>query len=182
MLDLAKAPENLLKGSVVVEEKLNCFPTTFFLGKDKTACINAPKGISADVANYIRSIADRLAAGWTYFAGVPFGYPDKATHDLVLFDVSRPFGDERSGERSEYYVDWSHRNMIASSLEVDASPLIYEGKGGGVVSKTQLEIWRQNTPSRYGGGPVSGLIIKNYGEFGKDGRILMASLEGLCSF
>ncbi len=163
-----KGMELLLKGPVVIEEKLNVFPITF-QAEDNTVKVKAPKGLPAEAAEYLKSLDGRLIKGWVYYAGAPFGYPVKPRNGLVLFDVTKGLNN--------YYVGWSHRDLIADALEMDCPHVLYEGLDPKKPKLFDL-LYEE---SAFGGGKVSGIVIKNYEQFDKDGNVLMGKLEGLCS-
>ncbi len=165
---LNDAPANFFEGSVVVEEKLNVFPITFSVDDGKVSLI-AVRGAPATALDYIQDLADRLKPGWTYYAGTPYGYPEKPLNGIVLFDVER--------EHPQDFLDWSAKQMIASSLELGVPQLIYEGK----PMRYEGFMPFLETPSALGGGEVSGIVIKNYDALDSNGKVIMASMEGFPS-
>jgi hypothetical protein len=127
----------------------------------------------AVVALFVRAVEtatklfDKLHDEWTYRCE----YLAKPKHNTLSYDrIPKDYliiFDINTGNES--YLSYEEKKAEADRLGLECVPLLHTGKIG------SEEIFREllKTPSVLGGQLVEGVVIKNYGRFGRDGKALM---------
>jgi hypothetical protein len=190
-----RAIQDLLKGDVLVEEKID--GSQFSFGKFEeqvgvpTAIPNflevatesvikvrskgavmhpdAPEKMFTAAVDTVKRLADQLHVGWTYRAE----YLAKPRHNALAYDRV-PNGhviifDINSGE--EEFLSYEAKKQEAQRLGLEVVSLLYEG------TLTDIAEFRQflETTSILGGQKIEGVVIKpsTYNLYGRDKKVLM---------
>ena len=166
----------LFDGPVVVEEKVDGSQFNFGVYSGELRCRSkgcaqdpdGPDKMFQQAVDTAKALAPRLSDGWTYRAEYlskphhnSLAYDRVPKQNLILFDIDTGLeAYESPGEKAEE----------AEMLGLECVPvLLYAGKIKDFEQFKQL----LNTDSVLGGQKVEGLVIKNYGQFGRDGKVLM---------
>jgi len=168
--------ENLLKGTVIVEEKVDGSQFSFgkqgeqLFFKSRGAIVypeTAQKLFKAAV-NYIVSIKYLLKDGWTYRGEVlhaprhnTLTYSRVPRHNIVIFDIETDNGQN--------FLPPDFKDKAASYLDLETVPMFYKGY---ITHIDQLEMFLTQE-SFLGGCKIEGIVIKNYEQFGEDSKVLM---------
>jgi len=166
--------KDLFADPVVIEEKVDGSQISFqrvgdsvlFRSRNQAIDTNAAgmfeKGVQA-----ITQIASLLHEGWIYrgeFLAKPkhntLAYERVPHGHVILFDIDKELEDYATREELE---------LEAARIGLEAVPLLAQGL---VKTLEEFEALLQ-TPSILGGQLVEGIVIKNHGRFGKDGKALM---------
>jgi len=168
---------DLLKGEVIVEEKIDGSQFSFYKNeagelqcRSKGAQINmlAPEGMFEKAIETVKSLADKMRAGYTY-RGEYLQKPkhNALAHDrvpakhIILFDVN-------SGIES--YLTPEEKKVCADELGLELVKQIFCGKIDDVQQFRAL----LDNESVLGGQKIEGVVIKpkNYDLFGGDKKCL----------
>jgi hypothetical protein len=171
-----RAVADIFDGTVVIEEKIDGSQFSFgrigdrFFARSRSVEINLedPQKLFAPALDHLKGQIDAMPDGYV-FRGECVSKPrhntlayDRTPRGFVmLFDVDT--GGEFYDARKE---EWADR------LGIEAVPLIYQGI---ITGREQIDAMLERT-SVLGGQKIEGVVIKNYGKFGDDHRILMAKL------
>src|SRR5690348_8061248 len=181
-----RAAQDILKGPVVVQEKIDGSQFSFQAvdidtpGPQGTGVIMKSKGaqLFAETTDKLFRPAvdtvmgllaeDRLVPGWTYRGEVlakpkhnTLAYDRVPAGNIILFDID-------IGEES--YVLPSYLARYAQELGLESVPMFFEGM---VTSLEQVHGFL-DTVSVLGGTKIEGVVLKAYGKYGPDKKTLMA--------
>ena len=166
---------DILLDDVIVEEKVD--GSQFSFGVDETGEIRirskgivmnveAPEGMFQKAVATVKDLAPILHPGWTYrgeFLQQPkhnaLAYDRVPAHYIILFDVTTG---------TEEYMPRAQKEQEAARLGLEIVPVIFEGK------ITSLDFFKSllKQTSILGGQQIEGVVVKNAGRFGKDGKPL----------
>lgn len=165
---------DLLKDDVVVQEKVDGSQISFALideelhirSKNAEVFGDNPNDMFAKAVEVIYSLRDRMEPGYIYrgeYLRAPkhnaLEYGRHPKNHIVLFDV------ETGPSAFLPYVQVCNE---AAELGLEVIPLVYSGKA---QDAAQLHDWMKT--ESFLGGPLEGLVVKNYERFGRDGKVLM---------
>jgi hypothetical protein len=168
--------ENLLIGDVLVEEKID--GSQFGFGRRSDQLFFRSRGAqiypeTADklfkvAVDYICSIKDRLEEGYTYRGEVlhaprhnTLTYARIPKHNVVIFDIETAEG--------QHFMSPEGKALEAMKLDLEVVPVFYKGP---ITDAQGLKSLLEEN-SFLGGCKLEGIVIKNYDQFGKDGKVLM---------
>lgn len=172
-----RAVADLLRGPVIVEEKVDGSQITFGVidgelcvrSKGAEIFVDAPEGMFAKGVEAIKRVAHNLQAGWHYrgeYLSKPkhntLAYDRTPANHIVIFDIDRDgIGDFAPREVKEH---------AAGVLGFDCIPELYRGS---VNQETLTELLTRT--SYLGGQTIEGVVIKplNYDMWGPDKKVLM---------
>lgn len=171
-----KAITDLLLGRVVVQEKIDGSQISFgmFDGelriRSKAAIIDPenPEGMFRISVENIKAIANELRNGWTYRGE----YLQKPKHNalcydrvpdrhIILFDIN-------TGH--EEYLTPYEVSYEATTIGLESVPTIVTCEGADIDSAVVVDFLKRTSCL---GGPIEGVVIKNYGRFTPDGKAMM---------
>lgn len=173
------AVKDLLKGPVIVEEKIDGSQFTFFKRTDGTlACRSkgadvstfAPEGMFKAAVETLLPMVDRIPAGLTFrgeYLAKPkhnvLCYGRVPANHIIIFDV-------QPGE--EAYLPPEEKREAAAALGFETVPMLFSGR---ITSPEQVREFL-NRESCLGGPKIEGVVIKpaRYDLFGRDKKVLMA--------
>lgn len=168
-----RALERLLDGPVLVEEKVDGSQFSFGLFRDglRARSKGAQLNIVAPERMFERAIASiqtlDLHPGWTYrgeYLQKPkhnaLAYDRVPAKNVILFDINRGHED---------YLSPDEKAEEASRLGLEIVPAIYHGVLADLTTFRDVI----NRISVLGGQKVEGVVVKNYGQFGPDKKVLM---------
>jgi len=165
----------LLLDEVIVEEKID--GSQFSFGKDTDGVlhvrsknvvmdIDAPEGMFNKAVATVKALADLLTPGWTYrgeFLQQPkhnaLAYDRVPAQHIILFDITTG---------TEEYMGREAKEAEAARLGLEIVPLIFKGR---IDSLDFFKALFKQT-SILGGQQMEGVVVKNAGRFGKDGKPL----------
>lgn len=179
-----KAIRSIFEEPVWIEEKFDGSQASFgvidgelkFKSKNKLWNIHGPCEMFQEGVEYLKSIKDRLHEGWIYRAEYfqesqqnSIEYDRIPKNHFKLFDVMIGLEDymrpESGAETTDLYD-------IAEKLEIGKPNILDYRK---VESVEELESALE-MESALGGAKMEGVVVKNYGRFGKDKKPLMGKL------
>lgn len=170
----------LFDNEVIVEEKIDgsqfsfgvfCTPDghEFLRCRSKGSELNlvAPPDMFVDAVATAQRLASELKMGWTYRAE----YVQKPKHNtlcydripeqkLILFDVN---------PTHEEYMSYEEKEAEGKRLGLETVPCLFQGMVKDIAMFREL----LNTVSILGGVNIEGVVIKNYDQFGSDGKVLL---------
>lgn len=167
---------NLLKGSVVVEEKVDGSQFSFgrrgdvvhFRSRGATIYPETADKLFKAAVEYVTSIKDKLNNDWTYRGEVlhaprhnTLTYARTPRHNVVLFDIEKDLGQN--------FLEPLAKAYEANRLDLEVVPAFHIGALSDMESLkriTELE-------SFLGGCKMEGVVVKNYSQFGDDKKVLM---------
>lgn len=167
----------LFEGDVVVEEKVDGSQIAFgkldgeliVRSKNNTLFVDAPDKMFAKAVPEIQGIESLLTPGWLYrgeYLRQPkhnaLAYARTPRHHIVIFDISTG---------PEQYLRPPDKHYEAARLGFETVPLLYAGPPSHVDYVELLA-----GESFLGGVNMEGVVIKNYGQFGRDGHVLLGKL------
>jgi len=173
------ALEGLLSDPVLVEEKID--GSQFSFGRFETddgvvvKCRSkgqqiephAPPKMFARAVGYVLEVADQLPLGVTFRAEVldkpkhnTLAYDRVPRHNLIVFDVN-------TGH--EQYADVPTKRDAAEALDLETVPVLFAGD----IEDAEQFLTMLDADSVLGGQKIEGVVVKNYGRFGRDGKVLM---------
>jgi len=130
--------------------------------------VDAPQKMFAGAVDTVKRLAPELRDGWTYRGEVlarprhnALSYGRVPTGNIILYDVN---------DGHESYLRFHERGEEAKrlGLEVVHTSVI---QGSDLTQDMLKELLARE--SALGGCKVEGTVIKNYGRFGRDGKVLM---------
>lgn len=169
--------ENLFKGKIVIEEKIDGSQFSFGVYDGQVVCRSRGQEINLEdpgmfgkAVTVVQSIKDSLTPGWTYrgeylqkpkhntlaYERVPSGF-------IMIFDVMISEG--------EHYLCPENKRAEAHRIGLECVPLFYAGLGEDIVPMSLSNYF--NTISVLGGVNIEGVVVKNYDQFGEDKHILI---------
>jgi hypothetical protein len=169
---------DLLKGPVIVEEKIDGSQISFCLGEDgnvqlrsKGAQINviAPEGMFGEAVETVQALAPKLTPGFTYrgeYLRSPkhnaLAYDRIPAQHIILFDVNSGL---------EHYLPPDQKREIAAALGLECVAELFRG----IVEDVNQFRALLETQSALGGQKIEGVVIKpiGYDQFGRDKKCLM---------
>jgi len=167
---------NLLEHWVVIEEKIDGSQFSFGVfdgqirmksrSKDQTDEVDS---LFERAAITVESIKNKLKPGWTYRAE----YLQKPKHNtipynripknhLIIFDIN-------SGH--EKYLSYKLKKLEAERIGLECVPLLDCGYGENFTVDDVRSFL--NRDSILGGSKIEGIVVKNYHQYGADGKVLM---------
>lgn len=168
------AIRDLFDGPVVVEEKVDGSQFSFgildgalcFRSRNKQIVASAAE-MFQDGVDSIIEIADLLTPGWVYrgeYLRVPkhnsIAYVRVPRGHVVVWDIMVGL---------EEYADRELKAAEANRIGLEVAPLIFDGDME--LSMDTVDEWL-DTESFLGGAKIEGIVIKNAGRFGRDGKML----------
>lgn len=168
--------KDLFLDSVIIEEKVDGSQFSFgiFNGEIKVRSkgadiyMDAPPTMFKAACETVAFLAPMLHEGWTYRAEYlsrpkhnVLAYDRVPNANLIIFDIA---------VGSEDYLSRHDKEQEAARLKLEVVPVLFAGKLVGFEQFMHL----LNTTSILGGQKIEGVVIKNYGRFGIDGKPLMA--------
>lgn len=172
--------KDLLDGEVLIEEKIDGSQLSFGVIDGELRCrskgaqlnLDAPEKLFSRAVEVARGLAPQLPAGIIYrteFLSKPkhntLGYERIPKNHLVLFDVEAP---------GSHFSRWTEKRDVAERLGLDVAPALYEGPGADVTQEFLLHLLKQQVSLL--GGPIEGVVIKNYSHFTADGKVMVGKL------
>ena len=164
--------KELFDGPVTIQEKIDCSQFSFMRDaqgtihcRSKGATINiAAPGMFALAVDTVLRIADRLIPGVVYRGE----FLSKPKHNTLVYDRV-PRGNIILFDVVSLHEIYMNLQQEAARLDLEAVPEIGTFDN---VTKEELDaiLTRQ---SILGGVKIEGVVIKNYGKFGEDGKALM---------
>jgi len=171
--------ENLFNDPVVIEEKIDGSQFSFMLKEDANGTellarskgqnqnIDAPDKMFGRAIESIKSLQDTLKVNWLYRGE----YLQKPKHNALAYDrVPKNhiiIFDIETADQS--YLSYDQKAEEAARLGLDIVPRMFEGKVDNVEHFRAF----MDTVSCLGGQKIEGVVIKNYHQFGPDGKVLM---------
>lgn len=129
--------------------------------------LDAPQAMFQSAVDTVKKLEDRLKPGWTYRAEIlckphhnALSYDRVPEGNIILFDVNTG---------NEMYLNREEKEAEAERLGLEVVPAIHKGK------VDSIEFFRSflERTSILGGQKIEGIVAKNYGRFGRDGKALM---------
>lgn len=169
---------NLLKGEVIVEEKIDGSQFSFYKSQDgelqcrsKGAQINmlAPEGMFDSAIKTVQELASKMHCGYTYrgeFLQKPkhnaLAYDRIPAKHIILFDVNSGL---------ETYLSREEKEACAAELGLEIVRQLFVGR----IEDVQQFRALLDTESVLGGQKIEGVVIKPklYDLFGRDKKCLM---------
>ena len=167
--------ENLFKGPVIVQEKIDGSQFSFGIfdgelkvrSKGKEMPVDYPEKMFDKAVETVLKIKGVLKEGWTYRAE----YLSKPKHNtlaydrtpkdyLIVFDINPGY---------EQYLTPEGVKKEASRLDLECVPTFYKGEVNTVEKLKEL----LETVSYLGGQKIEGIVVKNYSQFGRDGKVVL---------
>lgn len=165
----------IFSGPVTVEEKVDGSQLSFGIfdgqirikSKNREFDIHAPHGMFEEAAEAVQKLAPKLHNNWTYrgeylrkpkhnhltYARIPINH-------IAIFDI---------GIGNNIYLPYKEKFEEATRIGLETVPRLHVGH-----VQEPGDLYRlMQTPS-FLGGPIEGFVIKNYSEFSRDGKTLMA--------
>lgn len=168
--------KRLFNGEVLVEEKVDGSQFSFGIidgelkirskGVEMTA--NEPTKMFQKAVETVLTLKDRLTPGWTYraeYLATPhhnaLAYERVPANYIILFDIATGCED---------YLPRAAKEAEAARLGLEIVPVLAQG------NITNLDQFKAllNTVSVLGGQNIEGVVVKNYSQFGEDGKPVMA--------
>ncbi len=157
---------DLFEGDVEVTEKIDGSQFGFGKSKDgelfirskgKLQPIDAPDKMFEVGADYVKSIADRLPNGYTFYGE----YLNKPRHSTLAYDrVPKNniilFGVKKDDET--YESDFDAIAKFAEILDIESVPLLFRGR----IGSTDELLAHLETVSTLGGQKIEGVVVKRY--------------------
>ncbi len=174
-----RAVEDLLKGDVIVEEKIDGSQFSFGVGsegvlhirsKNKQMVVEAPDKMFQRAVDTVELIKYKLTLGWTYraeFLQKPkhnaLAYNRIPNGHLIIFDINTGY---------ESYLSPQDKAKMTKLIGLECVPVIFEGR---IESVDQL-LGFMSRESVLGGQKIEGVVIKpaKYDQFGTDKKVLLA--------
>ena len=165
--------QDIFKGPVLLQEKIDGSQFSFarfgkeILVKSKSCQLDfdVPEKMFQAAVDTVRKLD--LVDGWTYraeYLRTPkhnvLSYSRIPKDHLILFDINTNY---------ETYLPYCVLKAEAEQLELECVPLFYLD----TISPESIKSLLKET-SILGGTQIEGIVVKNYGQFGKDGKCLMA--------
>jgi len=167
---------DLLDDWVVIEEKIDGSQFSFGVfdgqirmksrSKDQT---DAMDSLFERAAITVESIKNKLKPGWTYRTE----YLQKPKHNTIAYDRIPQnhliIFDINSGH--EEYLPYKLKKLEAERIGLECVPLLDCGHGKNFT----VDDFRNflNRDSILGGSKIEGIVVKNYHQYGPDGKVLM---------
>lgn len=164
----------LFQGDVLVEEKIDgsqfsfCKKNGEIILRSRGAEIfpDNPEKMFSLAVTAVKELAPLLHEGWVYRAE----YLQKPKHNvlcyqrvprnnLILFDINT--GDE-------IYLSRIEKEAEAARVGMEIVPVLYQG-----VVNTPDMLYALLKNESILGGPVEGIVVKNYAQFGRDKKVMM---------
>jgi hypothetical protein len=186
-----KAIQDLLKGEVLVEEKIDGSQISFGLietdpgdssyspdeaglslrvrSKGAVMHPDAPEKMFTEGVNAVKAIQHKLHPNWTYRGE----YLKKPKHNSLVYDrIPRNhviIFDINTGE--EEFLSYEAKKVEAERLGFEVVPLLYSG----MVEEIDAFRGFLDTTAILGGQKIEGVVVKpvNYDLFGRDKKVLM---------
>jgi len=169
-----KALEHILSGAVTIEEKVDGSQFSFARAGDTLLCrsngqqlnVNAPEKMFELAVMSCKERFDLLHDGWIYrgeFLSKPkhntLCYGRVPNGNIVIFDIDK-------GEQD--YLNYKDKIEEAKRIGLECVPFIHEGILSDISHfKDLLE-----QDSFLGNAQIEGVVVKNYSQFGLDGKAL----------
>lgn len=166
----------IFEDEVTITEKVDGSQFSFGRFHDGLRCrskgqqinLDAPDKMFIKAVETVKELGSMLRLGTTYRAE----YLNKPKHNVLAYDrVPKDYliiFDIATGH--EDYLAYGQMTNECDRIGLECVPLIYYGK----VDSIDMFLGLLERDSVLGGQRVEGVVAKNYGRFGKDGKILMA--------
>lgn len=173
-----KEMAEIFNGTVLVQEKVDGSQFSFGVYDGELKVRSKGREFDALAADSLFSAAcetvlglkDKLIDGWTYRGEVlckpkhnTLKYDRVPKGNIIIFDIDKG---------TEDYLSQMHIDHECRRLGLEPVPCFYEGKDGTSVGIKMIIDTQQSVL----GGPIEGVVIKNHGRFGTDGKILFAKV------
>jgi len=162
---------------VIVEEKLDGSQLSFCVtsegevrvkSKNNALVLDAPAKMFQQAVDTVLAIQADLHVGWTY-RGEYFSKPKHNTiayeripsNHIIIFDIN--IGPST-------FLSYEDKKAEAERIGLECVPLLYKGK---IETPEDLKKFL-DTDSILGGSKVEGVVCKNYKQFCRDGKAVMA--------
>ena len=169
-----RAISRLFMGPVIVEEKLDGSQFSFGVfggelrirSKGQHMIVDAPEKMFTQAVETAKRLSPILVDGWTYRAE----YLQKPKHNALAYDRI-PAGhlaifDVNTGH--ECYLDYDDKKFEAERLGLECVGLL---KSGNIESADELRGLLSRSSML--GGIIEGVVVKNYAQFGEDGKAML---------
>jgi len=167
--------ENLFKNPVVVEEKIDGSQLGFMKkdgellvrSKGQSLIIDAPDKMFKEGVDILIQLKDKLHEGWAYRAEYlkkpkhnALAYNRVPNNHIIIFDIETA---------NQSFMSYEDKAAEAARLGFEVVPRLFEGE------VENIEHFRSfmDTVSCLGGQKIEGIVIKNYFQWGVDGKTLM---------
>lgn len=169
-----KAIEDIWLGKTVIQEKIDGSQFSFGIingnlmcrskGKDQTY----PDSMFARAVSTVQEIAGNLTPNWIY-RGEYLSNPKHNTikydrvpkGNIILFDIEVNNGD---------FMAWDY--LISEATKLGLESVSYLGERQAKPELSEFHSWLE-LESCLGGSKIEGVVVKNYGRWGVDGKVLM---------
>lgn len=170
------ALDDLLKGPVVIEEKIDGSQFSFAKIDGELFCRSRGQALNIDAVEKmfikavgaVQTVFDQLKEGWVYrgeYLSKPkhntLKYDRVPVNNIMIFDIDT--GDQ-------HYLNSEDKAVEAKRLGFECVPLVFIYEGSGWTYEQFQHML--DTESVLGGTKIEGIVIKNYTHFGKDGKSL----------
>ena len=170
--------QNLLNGPIIVEEKIDGSQFSFRIKYGQLECCskNCDKRMTESNDMFFVAVQrvmdlfvlDKLQEEYIYrgeFLSKPhhnvLKYNRIPAKNIIIFDIDCGV---------ENYVTPNSKQVWADEMGLEIVPLLWEGDGKDLTVDLCRELL--NRESILGGTQIEGIVIKNYNQFGPDGKIL----------
>lgn len=171
------ALKNLYNGNVIVEEKIDGSQFSFCKlngeikckSKNKEIEVYNPEKMFIQAVETVKELAPILHNGWTYRAEYlrqpkhnTIEYARTPKKNLIIFDIN---------DGMESYLNGYDKVAEANRIGLEVVPHI----GTGFCTKndlSEIDTWL-TIESILGKATIEGVVLKNYGQFGSDKKVLM---------
>lgn len=168
---------DILDGPVSIEEKVDGSQFSFGVrngeifcrSKGKPIVLDAPDKMFINAINSVKSISNILRDGFIYRAEYllkpkhhTMEYDRIPTKHLLIYDIDT---------NNQNYLQYDDKLEECKRIGLECAPLYYEGI---VHSLDSVKHYLDRDSIL--GGPVEGIVIKNYSKYGADKKILMAKI------
>ena len=171
---------DIFNGPVVMQEKIDGSQLSWGVidgklrirSKGQEFPVEAPQDLFVDASSTILKLftEGKLHEGWTYRGESiqrpkhnVLVYERTPPGNVIIFDINTDI---------ETYLDPSEVTFEAERLELITVPLLYEGDGSKITEAIFMK-WLEQI-SCLGNVPIEGIVVKNYNQFGRDKKVLMA--------
>ena len=169
-----RAINRLFVGPVIVEEKIDGSQFSFGVidgelrirSKGQQMVVDAPEKMFNKAVETVKELVPLLVNGWTYRAE----YLQKPKHNALAYDrvpaKHLAIFDVNTGHGA--YMDYDAKCIEAERLGLECVPRLHFG-----TIETAEELRALLTKSSMLGGIIEGVVVKNYAQFGEDGKVLL---------
>jgi len=171
------AVRDIFQSDVAIEEKIDGSQFSFGLLDGELACaskrrrliLDAPEKLFKEAVATAQELAPMLRPNWLYrgeYLTKPkhnaLAYDRIPTQHIMIYDIV--------ADHEENYLNYEAKMEEALRLGLECVPLVYQGP----VASADLVRELLKRESALGGAKIEGVVIKNYGLWGPDKKVLMA--------